>query len=109
MLLHQSSSVSQFTDNTVPAFYTRFCTYKQASHPSSAANPVVTAMHITVLSAECGTLLSAQAVWHVILDGLVASIGVAVGGLIVLPSLASYSLRMEVAEVLMMVGHSLSG
>lgn len=109
LLLHQLSSGSQLTDNSVPAFYTCFCTYRQASHLSSAANIVVTAMHITVLSAECGTLLSAQAVWHVILDGLIAALGVAVGGLIALPSLASYSLRMEVAEVLMKVGHSLSG
>lgn len=54
-------------------------------------------------------LLCAQAVWHVLLDGLIAALGAAAGGLIALPTLASYSLRMEVAQVLMKVGHSLSG
>ncbi len=53
--------------------------------------------------------LFAQAVGHVLLDGLIAALGTAVGGLIALPTLASYSLHMEVAEVLMKIGHSLSG
>ncbi len=50
-----------------------------------------------------------QAVGHVLLDGLIAALGTAVGGLVALPTLASHSLRLEVAEVLMKVGHSLSG
>lgn len=43
------------------------------------------------------------------MDGLIAALGVAVAGLLALPILASHSLRMEVAEVLMKVGHSMSG
>ena len=50
-----------------------------------------------------------QAVGHVLLDGLIAALGTAVGGLVALPTLASHSLRLEVAEILMKVGHSLSG
>jgi hypothetical protein len=55
------------------------------------------------------TLMFVQAVGHVLLDGLIAALGTAVGGLVALPTLASHSLRLEVAEVLMKVGHSLSG
>ncbi|DBA72154.1 TPA: hypothetical protein ACH3X2_010874 [Trebouxia sp. C0005] len=54
-------------------------------------------------------LLWKDAVGHVLLDGLIAALGTAVGGLVVLPTLASHSLRREVAEILMEVGHSLSG
>ena len=59
-------------------------------------------------SNNCG-LIFVQAVGHVLLDGLIAALGTAVGGLVVLPTLASHSLRREVAETLMKVGHSLSG
>ena len=55
------------------------------------------------------TLVFLQAVGHVLLDGLIAALGAAVGGLVALPTLASHSLRLEVAEILMKVGHSLSG
>lgn len=53
--------------------------------------------------------VAAQAVGHILMDGLVAALGVAVSGLIALPILASHALRMETAEVLMKVGHSMSG
>lgn len=55
------------------------------------------------------TLMFLQAVGHVLLDGLIAALGTAVGGLVALPTLASHSLRLEVADILMKVGHSLSG
>lgn len=53
--------------------------------------------------------ICAQAVGHILMDGLVAALGVAVSGLIAMPILASHALRMETAEVLMKVGHSMSG
>ena len=43
------------------------------------------------------------------MDGLIAALGVAVSGLISLPILASHALRTEAADVLMKVGHSMSG
>lgn len=51
----------------------------------------------------------AQAVWHLLLDALIAALGATAGGLVALPTLASHSLRMEAADVLMKIGHSLSG
>ena len=40
---------------------------------------------------------------------MIAALGATAGGLVALPTLASYSLRKEAADVLMKIGHSISG
>lgn len=53
-------------------------------------------------------LLWKEAVGHILMDGLVSSLGVAAGGLLALPILASDTLQAEADEVLTKLGHSLS-
>ena len=66
------------------------------------------AVYVVVLVSSTNMLACMQAVGHILMDGLVSSLGVAAGGLLALPILASDTLQAEAADVLTRLGHSLS-